>query len=150
MTLAKADNSPQAYNPAQLALFLPSWLLFLCHAVLPVLHLQHLIKMTVLFPHSVLSGQGLTFGSCFKEKKRSIQNPRFGRSCTFLFSVSTYADLVGGMDRQTQEKVRRKSNGIDDFDRFVNGVIRTPSSTTRTPSFFSGGGCSEHAWVSHG
>lgn len=44
------------------------------------------------------------------------------------------------MDRQTQEKARRKSNGIDDFDRFVNGVIRTTSSTTRTPLFFFGWG----------
>lgn len=44
-----------------------------------------------------------------------------------------YADLVGEMDQQMQEKVHRKSNGIDIFDRFVNDVfIRTPRSTTRT------------------
>lgn len=68
MTLAKADNSPQVYNPAQLALlFLAPWLLFLCHAramyVLPVLHLQHLIKMAVLSPPPLcLAWPGLTFG----------------------------------------------------------------------------------------
>jgi hypothetical protein len=43
-----------------------------------------------------------------------------------------YADLVGELDQQTQEKVLRKSNGFDNFDSFVNDVIRTPRSTTRT------------------
>ena len=69
----------------------------------------------------------MTFG---KKKKTQFRTDVLAG---VVYSASMYADLVGELDQQMQEKVHRKSNGFDNFDSFVNDVIRTPRSTTRTP-----------------